>query len=148
MEDRDGIRVHIHHEGINYLTAAGVIGLHAEVFGCTNEQARDQLRSMSALESAVARPMNAASYEEDVDIPLQAAYLAHGIAEGQLFLDGNKRTALVAMEAFLELNGCWLTASDDQLADWMLDLSAGLSVYELAKRLHENSDCSTIHLEE
>lgn len=37
--------------------------------------------------------------------PMQAAVLAHGIAEGQSFLDGNKRLALVAMLTFLEVNG-------------------------------------------
>jgi hypothetical protein len=36
---------------------------------------------------------------------LPAAVLAHGIAEGQPFLDGNKRLALVAMLTFLEING-------------------------------------------
>jgi death-on-curing protein len=43
--------------------------------------------------------------------------LAHGIAEGQHFLDGNKRTALVAMLTFLEINGFRLKASDRELAD-------------------------------
>ena len=42
--------------------------------------------------------------------------LAHGIAEGQHFLDGNKRTALVAMLTFLEINGLRVKASDHELA--------------------------------
>jgi death-on-curing protein len=86
------------------------------------------------------RPRNAARYEEDADIPLQAAYLAHGIAEGQYLLDANKRTALVAMVTFLEVNGYWLTAHPEEVAGWMIDLSRGLSVYDLARRVHDNSN--------
>lgn len=36
---------------------------------------------------------------------VQAAVLAHGIAEPQSFVDGNKREALIALVTFLELNG-------------------------------------------
>ena len=149
MEEPDVIHVRTQdEEGTNYLTVTGVLGLHAQIMGCTREQARDRLRNAPGLETAVMRPQNAAHYEDDADIPLQAAYLAHGIAEGQPFVDGNKRTALVAMETFLEVNGYWLTASDDELADWVLDLSAGLSVYSLANRIHEKSDCSQIRLDD
>lgn len=126
-------------EGINYLTAAGVLRLHAHVMGCTFEEARNHVLKPRGLESAVMRPQNAAHYEDDADIPLQAAYLAHAIAEGQIFVEGNKRTALVCMETFLEVNGWWLTADDDELADWMINLSRGLSVYDLAQLIREHS---------
>ena len=36
---------------------------------------------------------------------MQAAVLAHGIPEGQFFIDGNKRLALVAMLTLLEVRG-------------------------------------------
>jgi prophage maintenance system killer protein len=36
---------------------------------------------------------------------MQAAVLAHGIAEGQPFIDANKGTALAALRTFLRLNG-------------------------------------------
>jgi death on curing protein len=39
--------------------------------------------------------------------------------------DGNKRTALVAMLTFLEINGFRVKASDHELADLALSLSAG-----------------------
>jgi death on curing protein len=54
---------------------------------------------------------------------LQAAVLAHGIAETQPFLDGNKRTALVAMLTFLEINGYRVQATDRELADWIISFS-------------------------
>ena len=51
--------------------------------------------------------------------------VAHGIAETQPFIDGNKRAALVVMLAFLEINGARVEASDRELADWIISFSAG-----------------------
>lgn len=69
-------------------------------------------------------------------IALQAAVLAHGIAEGQVFVDGNKTTALLAMLAFLDINGFTLSGPDDpELAQWILDLSDGLTAEVLADRI-------------
>ncbi|MGI8824065.1 MAG: type II toxin-antitoxin system death-on-curing family toxin [Chloroflexota bacterium] len=65
--------------------------------------ARDRLRAAPALESALARPIHHATYE-GADIAMLAAILAHGIAQSQSFLDGNKRTALIALSTFLALN--------------------------------------------
>jgi death on curing protein len=56
---------------------------------------------------------------------LQAAVLAHGIAEAQAFVDGNKRTALIAMLTFLEVNGWAVSAKDPELADWIIGFSGG-----------------------
>jgi death-on-curing family protein len=82
-------------------------------------EALDQLRSRDALEGALGRPQSYAPYEE-ADMALQAAVLAHGIAETQPFIDGNKRTALIAMLTFLELNGFRVTACDPELAEWII----------------------------
>lgn len=107
-----------------YLTLDDVLGLHGLIIGATSIEAGDQLRNRSGLESALARPETHAHYE-DADLALQATVLAHGIAEGQQFIDGNKRTALVAMLTFLEINGWVVKASDPELADWILSFSAG-----------------------
>jgi prophage maintenance system killer protein len=61
--------------------------------------------------------------------------LAHRIAEGQQFIDGNKRTALVAMLTFLEINGRRLEVSDPDLADWILSLSAAATPETVATLL-------------
>ena len=61
--------------------------------------------------------------------------LAHGIAESQPFLDGNKRLALVAMLTFLEANGYRLVAPDPELAEWIIRLSAGLTPKQLAEEI-------------
>ncbi|HTB70001.1 MAG TPA: type II toxin-antitoxin system death-on-curing family toxin [Solirubrobacteraceae bacterium] len=107
-----------------YLTLADVLELHALIIGATAAEAADQLRNRAGLESAIARPETYAHYQ-DADLALQAAVLAHGIAEGQYFIDGNKRTALIAMLVFLEINGSRIEASDPELADWILGFSSG-----------------------
>ena len=70
---------------------------------------------------------------EDADLALQAAALAHGIAESQTFADANKRLALVAMLTFLEVDGLHVEASDPALAAWILGLSAGTTPEQLAE---------------
>lgn len=50
-------------------------------------------------------------------------------------MDGNKRTGLIAMLTFLELNGYQLSATDQELAAWMISFSSGSSPEEVAERL-------------
>ena len=66
---------------------------------------------------------------------MQAAVLAHGIAEGQYFIDGNKRVALEAMRLFLLFNGYDITASQSERAAWIIDLSEDGTAEELAARI-------------
>ena len=82
------------------------------------------VRDEGLLESALARPLNAASYGEP-DLAELAALYALGIARNHPFIDGNKRTAYVALELFLDLNGIDLTASDAESTVAMLDMAAG-----------------------
>ena len=82
------------------------------------------IRDDGLLESALARPLNAASCGEP-DLAELAALYALGIAHNHPFVDGNKRTAYVALELFLDLNGVDLTASDAESTVAMLDMAAG-----------------------
>lgn len=56
---------------------------------------------------------------------LQAAALAAGVTEGHPFIDGNKRTAALALETFLDYNGYELAVSEDHFFEWMLALAEG-----------------------
>ena len=114
-----------------YLTLEDALELYAAVVEGTTAQAAAALRARSSLEGALARPASYAHYQ-DADLAFQAAVLAHGIAEGQPFLDGNKRLALVAMLTFLEANGYRIDATDPELAEWIIGLSAGLTPKRLA----------------
>src|SRR5687768_3160587 len=95
------------------------------------------LRDEGLLLSALARPQNLLAYGEPApDLASLAAAYAYGIARNHPFVDGNKRTALVAARTFLILNGVDLEAtqddkflkfvnlakgsiSEEQLADWI-----------------------------
>jgi len=120
-----------------YLELDDVLDLHAQIFGLDSQQAADRVRDQGGLEGALARPLTHAHYE-NADLATQAAVLAHGIGEGQHFIDGNKRTALVAMRTFLLINGFEVTASQSERAGWMLGLSSGLSVAALADELRRH----------
>ncbi len=82
------------------------------------------VRDVGLLESALARPRNLALYGQP-DVCDLAASHAHGLARNHPFVDGNKRSAFVACELFLVLNGWRLTASDGDCVMTMLALAAG-----------------------
>jgi len=82
------------------------------------------IRDLGLLESALARPMNLVAYGYP-DLPALAASLGYGLARNHPFVDGNKRTAYVAVETFLALNGLDLIAGDAECVVVMLDLAAG-----------------------
>jgi death-on-curing protein len=81
-------------------------------------------RDMGLFESASARPQQLAHYGEPDAAELAAAY-AFGIARNLPFVDGNKRTAFVAAELFLALNGMQLHADDAACVTAMLAVAAG-----------------------
>jgi death on curing protein len=74
------------------------------------------------------------------DLPALAASLGFGLARTHPFMDGNKRTAYVAVETFLILNGVDLTASDAECVVAMLELAAGeVTEAEFAAWLRDNT---------
>lgn len=81
-------------------------------------------RDHGPFESALARPQNLALYGDPDVCDLAAAY-AVGLAKNHPFVDGNRRTAYVAMELFLVLNGAELTADDASATLTMLAVAAG-----------------------
>jgi death on curing protein len=85
------------------------------------------VRDIGLLESALARPRNRFAYagEEASVIELAAAYTA-GVLGNHPFVDGNKRTGFVLGALFLELNGYDFTASEEDAAEAVLALAAGV----------------------
>jgi len=55
---------------------------------------------------------------------MAAAYLFH-LARNHPFVDGNKRTALIAMLAFLGVNGFHLVANPTDVFDLVVGVAAG-----------------------
>lgn len=81
-------------------------------------------RDAGLLESALARPRNLVAYGAPDHADLAAAY-GYGIARNHPFVDGNKRSAFVAVELFLALNGLRLVAGDSDCVMIMLAVAAG-----------------------
>ena len=82
------------------------------------------VRDAGLFASALARPQNVAAYGSPDHAELAAAY-GFGIARNHPFIDGNKRTAFIAVELFLGLNGYGLLADDVACVLTMLAVAAG-----------------------
>ena len=81
-------------------------------------------RDLGLFESALARPQNLALYGSP-DVAELAASYGCGMARNHPFIDGNKRTAFVAVELFLLLNGQELMAEDGDCVLTMLAVASG-----------------------
>ena len=82
------------------------------------------VRDNGLFESALARPRQLASYGDPDLADLAAAY-GYGLAKNHPFVDGNKRTAFVAVELFIDCNGQALVADDADCVVTMLAVAAG-----------------------
>ena len=106
IEERDTLTIHEH-----------LLALHGGAPG---------LRDKTLLSSALARPRQHLAYADNVDtISLSAAYTA-GILGNHPFVDGNRRTGFVIGVLFLELNGYRFTASEEDAAQAVISLAAGM----------------------
>ena len=86
---------------MRYLTAEEVLEINSRVLG-----GRHALRDRGLLESAVARPgATALGGDAYPDLVSKAAALLHSLVLNHAFVDGNKRTAVLATVVFADLNG-------------------------------------------
>ena len=106
-----------------WLSRQIVLAVHDEQLG--EHGGASGIRDEGLLESALARPLNLAGYGEPDVVELAATY-AIAIARNHPFVDGNKRTAYVAMVLFLSLNGLAFRPADQAAAViTMLNMAAG-----------------------
>ena len=82
------------------------------------------LRDEGLLNSALARPLNPALYEQP-DVASLAASYGVGLAKNHAFVDGNKRAAFLAIGLFLMVNGFRLMATQAEATLTILDVAAG-----------------------
>lgn len=81
------------------------------------------MRDEGALESAVEAAENRYNYETE-DIAKLAATYAYHLSQAHAFLDGNKRIAATAAGVFLEINGAWLDATEDEIIELFLKIAS------------------------
>jgi death on curing protein len=105
-----------------WLSRALVLAIHDEQL--SQHGGATGIRDEGLPESAIARPINRAAYGEP-DIGELAAVYALGIARNHPFIDGNKRTAYVALETFLALNGMRFPVSDADAVIMSLHMASG-----------------------
>ena len=121
-----------------WLTTAIVTAIHDEAiyeFGGLGG-----IRDIGLLESALDRPRNRLAYEPRTTLFDLAASLCSGLARNHPFLDGNKRTALLAVRAFLFLNGHVLEPGEEDEVLTMVAVAEGsMTETELAAWLKRNS---------
>ncbi|HVL68991.1 MAG TPA: type II toxin-antitoxin system death-on-curing family toxin [Vicinamibacterales bacterium] len=109
---------------MRYLSLTEVLALHRAVISSAG--GATGIRDLSALESALAQPKATFGGSDlHATIPAKAAALAFSLALNHPFIDGNKRVAHAAMEAFLMLNGLEIVAGIAEQEQLMLQLAAG-----------------------
>ena len=105
-----------------WLDEAIILAIHASMI--ERYGGSPGIRDEGLLASAMNRPRNRWAYETPELVELAAAY-AFGISSNHPFIDGNKRTGLMAAYTFLRLNGYRLVASEPEAVVMIRDLAAG-----------------------
>ena len=105
-----------------WLTRQIVIAIHDEQLAIHG--GASGLRDEGMLESALDRPKNKWSYE-NADLAELAAAYAFAIARNHPFVDGNKRSSLLALYTFLGVNGIDFDVPEADAAAMVLALAAG-----------------------
>jgi death on curing protein len=114
---------------IVWLLEETVIAIHQRQI--SEHGGSEGLRDEGLLASALYRPQNVLAYAQPPpDLAILAAAYAFGIARNHPFVDGNKRTALVAARTFLLLNGVNLEANQDEKYLTFLQLAQGILTEE------------------
>ena len=98
------------------------------------------VRDHGLLASALARPQTTVfGADAYPDLHTKAAGLLHSLARNHALVDGNKRLAWLATYVFLDINGCRVIATDDEVVAFVLAVAAGQldDVVPIAARLRE-----------
>jgi len=82
------------------------------------------IRDQGMLDSALNRPQQSFAYSSP-DLCAMAAAYAFGLAKNHPYLDGNKRTAAITCELFLNLNGIQFTVDEVVKYPHYLALASG-----------------------
>jgi death on curing protein len=116
---------------IRYLTTGEVVAINEAEVG------PHLLADFGLLESAVLRPQTTVfGGDAYPDVHGKAAALFHSLVKNHAFVDGNKRTAVLAVLMFYGLNGWWVEAAQDAIVALAVETAEGrLEVDDIAQRL-------------
>lgn len=104
-----------------YVTAGDALAFNERFAG------PDRLRDFGLLDAALMRPQ-ASAFGGDAFPSLheKAAALLHGLARNHPFVDGNKRTAWAAADAFYKRNGYEIEADQGAIVSLVVDAAEGV----------------------
>lgn len=109
-------------EALQYISYPNAVWLHMALMAYCGE-VRYGIGDRTLIESALARPQQAAAYE-NADLVRQAATLCFGMIKNHPWLGGNKRTATALMQEFLKLNGYRFSAPVAEILELVLQVEA------------------------
>jgi len=119
-----------------WLTGQIIVAIHDEQLAI--HWGASGLRDQGMLESALDRPGNKWAYE-NAGLPELAAAYAFAIAGNHPFVDGNKRSSLLALYTFLGLNGIDFVVPEAEAAAIIIALAAGeVSEESLTRWIRDN----------
>ena len=122
-----------------YLTTQQVLFLHARLVAETGGS--HGVRDINLLLSAVGRPQ--ASFDDQdlyPDLFTKAAALMDSLIRNHPFVDGNKRTGILAAALFLRINGYRLNPSNIELEKFTIEVAQSkYPVEEIAVWLQTNA---------
>lgn len=122
-----------------YLSYVDAVWAHIELMRVWGE-GRAGVFDRSLIESALARPRQAATYD-GADLIAQAATLLYGMIRNHPWVGGNKRTATTLTQLFLRRNGNRIIAATEEVVELVLAVEAGewqLAEIEIWLRRHVN----------
>jgi death-on-curing protein len=110
--------------GPKFLGLDDVVAIHTDQI--TKYGGSLGIRDSGLLQSSVAMPMAGFGdqYLHTDLYEMAAAYLFH-LVQNHPFVDGNKRVGAMSAYAFLDINNIELVASDDDYADFVLEVAQG-----------------------
>lgn len=109
-------------ENVLYIEYAEAVALHFEIMFSFGES-RIGVAEPNLIESALARPKHAATYE-NADVIRQAATLLFGLIKNHPWHGGNKRTATGLTDSFLHRNGFDLKADLEEVIILSLNIES------------------------
>ena len=114
---------------MRYLTIDEIFAIHDRAI--REYGGSPELLDLGRLEATLAVPRQTMFGEELYpDIFSKAAILFYLLIKNHPFVDGNKRTAFLALMRFLNINGYTLNATNDELYQFTIDVASSVSTKE------------------
>lgn len=118
-----------------YLTVEHVVRINAKVILRHSKGEMIGVKDSSALDMAINQPSQSV-FSEDLypSIYDKASILAINFAKKHPFYNGNKRTALLAMVTFLEINGYTTAFSQNEAVQFILAITTSKKEFDILKK--------------